>query len=217
MSLNKNYAVFGLGRYGLSVAKELVRNGADVLAVDKDEELVNMASVDLPICRVADVTDSEVLDRLGISQFDVVIIAMATSFEASIMATVLCKEAGVGKIIVKCASQMHRAILEKVGADTVVLPEIESGMRLAKNLLSSDFVDMMELSGNVSMVELQVKSEWDGRSLIELDLRRKYSVNVVAILQNDDVIVNIDPAMPLSKDMKLIVIADTTQLLKLKK
>ena len=217
MSLNKNYAVFGLGRYGLSVAKELVRNGADVLAVDKNEELVNEASIDVPLCRVADVTDSDVLDRLGISEFDVVVIAMASSFEASIMTTVLCKEAGVGKIIVKCASEMHGAILEKVGADMVVLPEFESGVRLAKNLLSSDFVDMMDLSGNVSMVELQVMDEWEGKSLVELNLRRKHSINVVALLQNKDVIVNIDPTMPLSKDMKLIVIADTTQLVKLKK
>lgn len=215
MSLNQSYAVFGLGRYGRSVAEELVENGAEVLAVDANEDIVNAAIDRIPYCKCADVTDPEVIKQLGIANFDVVIIAMATDLEASVMATMLCKEAGVKTIIAKCASEMNCKILSKVGADRVVFPESESGIRLAKNLLSSGFVDIIELSKDVSMVELEVKPEWEGRSLLELNLRKKHSINIVAIIQDNDIYINIDPEKPLEKSMKLIVIANTTKLNKL--
>ena len=216
MGMNKLYAVFGLGRYGRSVAKELVENGAEVLAVDIDEDLVNAAITEIPYCKCADVTDAEVIKQLGIANVDVVIIAMATNLEASVMATMLCKEIGVKTVIAKCSSEMNCKILSKVGADRIVFPENESGIRLAKNLLSSGFVDMIELSKEVSMVELDVKSEWVGKSLVQLNLRKKYSINVVAIIQDKDVSVNIDPEKLLEKSMKLIVIANTAKLNKLK-
>lgn len=216
MSINKSYAVFGLGRYGRAVAAELVRNGAEVLAVDSRESVVNNVIEDIPICKCADVTDASVIKQLGISNFDVVIIAMASCLEASVMATTLCKEAGVETVIAKCSSEMHRKVLLRVGADKVVLPESESGTRLAKNLLSSGFVDVIELSKNVSMVELEVLPAWEGKSLIELNLRRKYSINVVAIKEGDEVNVSVDPTVPLDRSMTLIVIADTLKLDKIK-
>ncbi len=216
MAINKNYAVFGLGKYGLSVAKELVGSGAEVLAVDTDENIVNDMVHELPVCKCADVTDIEVIEQLGISNMDIVIIAMATSLEASVMATTLCKEVGVPTVIVKCADEMHRKILTRVGADKVVIPEQESGIRLAKNLLSSGFVDMIDLSENISMVEFDVKSEWVGKNLIDLNLRKKYSMNVVAIKRGNEVSTEIHPEVPLTADMKLIVIADTNKLKKLK-
>ncbi len=216
MSINKSYAVFGLGRYGTAVAKELVKSGVDVLAVDRNEDTVNAAAIDIPVCKCADVTDPEVIKRLDVGNIDVVIIAMAENFEAGVMATMLCKEAGVGTVIVKCGDEMHSRILKRVGADQIIFPENESGVRLAKNLLTSGFVDMIELSKNVSMVELAIKKEWVGKSLIELNLRKKYSLNVVALCCNGQVKVNIDPTQPLEDNIKLIVIADTAKLSKLK-
>ena len=216
MAKAKSYAVFGLGRYGIAVAKELVSSGAEVLAVDIDEEIVNEAVTEIPICKCADVTDPEVLKQLGISDIDVVIISMATNLEASVMATMLCKEMGVKTIIAKCASEMNCKILSKVGADKVVFPENESGIRLAKNLLSSGFVDILEISNNVSMVELDVRPEWENKNLLELDLRKKYSINIVSIIDDGNATVNIDPQKPLKKNMRLIVIADTAKLRKLK-
>lgn len=216
MSMNQTYAVFGLGRYGWSVAKELVETGMEVLAVDHDEDIVNAASAEIPYCKCADVTDAEVLRQLGIANIDVVIISMATNLEASVMATMLCKEMGVKTVIAKCASEMNCKILSKVGADRVVFPENESGIRLAKNLLSSGFVDIIELSKDVSMVELEVKPEWEGKNLLELNLRRKYAINVVAVVKDKEVCVNIDPEQPLTKSMKLIVIANVAKLNKLK-
>lgn len=216
MSIKKSYAVFGLGRYGTAVAKELVENGAEVLAVDINEDIVNDVSNEIPYCKCADITDADVIRQLGIANVDVVIIAMATNLEASVMATMLCKEIGVKTVIAKCANEMNYKILSKVGADRVVFPESESGIRLAKNLLSSGFVDIIELSKDVSMIELEVRPEWEGKNLLELNLRRKYSINVVATIEEKKVSVNIDPEKPLRKSMKLIVIANVSKLNKLK-
>lgn len=215
MSTNKSYAVFGLGRYGRAVAKELEENGEEVLAVDIDEDIVNDTITEIPYCKCADITDAEVIKQLGIANVDVVIIAMATNLEASVMATMLCKEIGVKTVIVKCASEMNCKILSKVGADRTVFPENESGIRLAKSLLSFGFVDIIELSKDVSMVEIEVKQEWEGKNLLELDLRKRYSVNIVAIIRDEEVCVTIDPEKPLEKSMKLIVIANTAKLNKL--
>ena len=216
MSIHQTYAVFGLGRYGRAIAKELVDSGAEVLAVDTDEEIVNEASADIPLCKCADITEPEVIKQLGISNIDVVIIATASNLEASVMATMLCKEAGVKTIITKCANEMHQKILSRVGADRVVFPEKESGTRLAKNLLSSGFVDIIELSKDVSMIELDVRPEWIGKTLVDLNLRKKYSINVVAIKQNGDVNIDIDPHTILTDDTNLIVVANVSKLSKLK-
>ena len=215
MIMKKTYAVFGLGRYGIAVARELVLHGAEVIAVDSDERIVNAAADELPICKCADVTDPDVIQQLGISNVDVVIISMATNLEASVMAVTLCKEIGVKTVIAKSANEMHQKILIRVGADTVVFPENESGIRLAKNLLSSGFVDMVSLAKNVSMIELDVKPEWVNKNLIELNLRKKFSINVVAIHKGESVSVDIDPHAPLQADDKLIVIANTEKLSKL--
>ncbi len=216
MSINKTYAVFGLGRYGLAVAKELAASGIEVIAVDNDRNIVNTAATELPVCKCADVTDPEVIKQLDISDIDVVIISMASCLEASVMAITLCKEVGVPTVIVKCASEMQGKIFIRVGADKVVFPEKESGVRLAKNLLSSGFIDMISISKDVSMVELDVKDEWVGKSLIELNLRKKYDINVVAVRNEQNVQVGIDPAKPLDKEGRLNVIAKPAKLAKLK-
>jgi len=208
VSIHQTYAVFGLGRYGKAVARELASNGVEVMAVDADEGVVNELASEIPICKCADVTEAEVIRQLGIANIDVVIVAMASSLEASVLAVMLCKEVGVKTVIAKCANEMHRKILSRVGADKVVLPEIESGVRLAKNLLSSGFMDIMELSQNVSMIEMDVRPEWAGKTILELNLRQKYSINIVAICENSNVSTNIVPEKVLSTQMKLIVIAD---------
>ena len=216
MSINKTYAVLGLGRYGRAVAEELVANGAEVLAVDVDQTNVNNAIETLPVCKCADITEPETIKRLGIANIDVVIIAMASNLESSVMAVTLCKEAGVPTVIVKCGNEMHQKIFKRVGADKVIFPEKESGIRLAKNLLSAGFSEMIELSDDVSMVEIDVKDEWVGKTLIDLSLRNKYSINVVAIRSDNKINTTVDPSLPLEKGMQLIVIANKAKLQKLK-
>jgi trk system potassium uptake protein TrkA len=212
MKAKKTYAVFGLGRYGTAVARELVDNGMEVIAIDAEQKIVNDAAAYLPICKCADVTDAEVISRLGIGNIDTVIVCMASNLEASVMAVTLCKEAGVKTVIAKCADEMHQKILLRVGADQVVIPESESGVRLAKNLLSSGFIDMISLSKDVSMVEIDVNDEWIGKNLIELNLRKKYGFNVVAIKKGENVNVNINPEQVLDSETTLIVIANTAKL-----
>ena len=216
MKKNKSYAVFGLGRYGMAVARELVDNGMEVIAIDEDQDTVNNAAVYLPICKCADVTDPEVIKHLGIAEIDTVIICMAGNLEASVMAVTLCKEAGVRTVIAKSANEMHQKILLRVGADQVVFPENESGIRLAKNLLSSGFIDMISLSSDVSMIEIEVKDEWIGKNLIELDLRKKFGFNIVAVKKGDRVNVSINPEEALDAQTTLIVIANTSRLAKFK-
>ena len=216
MSIHKTYAVLGLGRYGRAVAEKLVNSGAEVLAVDVDQSNVNNAIETIPICKCADITEPEVFKRLGIANMDVVIVAMASNLESSVMAVTLCKEAGVPVVIAKCGNEMHQKILSRVGADKVVFPEKEAGVHLASNLLTSGFAEMMELSEEVSMVEIGVRDEWVGKTLIELSLRKRFSINVVAIRNAEEITTTIDPTLPLKKGMTLIVIANTSKLKKLK-
>ena len=216
MTTKKTYAVCGLGRYGAAVARELVENGMEVIAIDVDQKIINDAAAHLPVCKCADVTDAEVIDRLGIANIDTVIVCMASNLEASVMAVTLCKEAGVRNVIAKCANEMHQKILLRVGADQVVFPEDESGVRLAKNLISSGFVDMISLSKDVSMVEIDVKGEWIGKNLIELNLRKKYGFNIVAIKKGDKVNVDVNPEQVLDAETTLIVIANVARLGRLK-
>lgn len=215
MKKKKTYAVFGLGRYGISVAKELVSNGMEVLAVDIDESKVNEAINEVPLCKCADITDIEVIKQLGISNIDTVIIAMGHNLEASVMAVMLCKEVGVKTVIVKCANEMYQKILLKVGADQAVIPEKESGKRLAKNLISAGFADIMELSNDIAILEIDIKEEWKNKTLLELNLRKKYGTNVIAIRKNQKLEIDIDPNLELKEDMKLVVLTSKSKIKKI--
>ena len=212
MGKSHSFAVFGLGRYGRAVAKELAANGEEVLAVDISEDMVNSVASELPFCKCADITDAEVLRSLDVGNIDTVIIAMASNLEASVMATILCKEAGVKTVITKCASEMGCKIMSKVGADRVVFPENESGIRLARNLLKQGFVDIADLSENVSMIQMQIKPGWAGKTLRELDLRKHYMVNVVAMVDTGIVDYDCDPDRILRPDMQLIMLAESSKL-----
>lgn len=205
--MSKSYAVFGLGRYGRAVVKELLNNGAEVLAVDQDRRIVDELVGEIPVCKCADITEPGVIEQLGISDIDVVVISMAKSFEASIMATMLCKEASVRKVIVKCSDESQCKVMKKIGADEVILPETESGTRLAKNILSSGFIDIADITDNISILEIDIKSEWLGKTLRELDLRKKHNINIIAFKNNNDVVFA-NPDIVIEDSMKMIVMTD---------
>ena len=211
----KTYAVFGLGRYGTSVAETLTENGIEVLAVDSNIDIVNDVSERVPLCKCADITDMAVLKDLGIEEVDVVIISMASNLESSILATTLCKELGVRKIIVKCSNEIHKKILLRVGADEVVIPEKESGVRIAKSLIHSNYVDLVEVSKDVSIVELEVREDWIEKTVQELNLRKKYGINIIAIKSDNKVYTHINPEFALKANMKLVVVIKLSQLKKL--
>lgn len=209
---NKQFVVFGVGRFGQSVAKTLADSGCEVLVVDNDADRIQDIAEFVTHAVVADVTDTEELGNLGIRNFDGAIIGIGENLEASVMATILVKELGVGYILAKANNEMHGKILKKVGADTVIFPEKEMGIRIANNVLMGNFFDAIELSTTFSMMEIEVLDVWIGQSLEDLDFRKKYKINVVAIKKNDDLRIDIDPGKPLVKGEILVVIGKNNQL-----
>lgn len=206
----QSFAVIGLGKFGSNVARELSAAGAQVLAIDIDEERVNDIAEYVTYAVRADVCDSKVMASLGISNMDAVIVAITGSLDASIMATILAKEAGVPLVIAKAKEDLHAKILKKTGADRVIVPERESGIRVAHNILAGNFLEFVELSQRVRMVEVQVKPEWVGKSLRELKLRNKYQANVIAIREKEgcDASMNLDPDRKLQAEMSLWLVLD---------
>lgn len=203
--MNKSFAVLGLGRFGKSIAMELCNLGADVMVIDRDEEKINNIA-DYVTCAInVDICDTDALRNAGISNMDVVVVAMADYLEPSIMSVMTAKDLGVPLVIAKARDEVTRDILDKIGADSVVFPERDSGIRLSRRLMSSDFLEFFELSDTVSLVELLPKQEWIGKSLMELNLRKEYKINVIAIKEHDDIKVVMDPEEPLKADCPLLV------------
>lgn len=212
----RDFVVFGLGKFGRSVAQTLARNGYDVLAIDINEEVIQEISEKVTHAVQADVTDSEALHALGVRNFDVAIIAISNNMQSSIMATILVKELGVPLVIAKAQNDIHKRVLEKVGADRVVFPEREIGVRIANNLISDNFVDFVELSEEYSIIELTALNEWIGKSLKELNLRSKHSINVMAIRSGDDnITITPGPDQIIKKGDILVVIGKNSELQKI--
>lgn len=210
--MKKSFAVLGLGKFGESIAKELTAAGCEVLAVDINKEQVQDISDIVTYAVTADVCDTETMKTLGISNMDAVIVAITNNLNASILATIFAKEAGVPYVIAKSSDDIHTKILEKVGADKVIIPERESGVRIARRLMSGNVLDFFELSQRIRMVEISIKPEWIGKSLRSLNLRQKHKINVIAIRQNDEIILNPDPDEPLSDDITMLVTVDKKDL-----
>lgn len=210
--VRKSFAVLGLGKFGLSVALELANAGADVLAIDIDEEKVHEIAPYVTRSIQVDVCDVETMKLLGLSNMDGVIVAITGNLNASIMATILCKENGVPYVLAKSGETIHGTILKKVGADRVIIPEKESGIRVARSLLAGNIKEFIELSDTMRMIEMSVKHEWVGKSLRELDLRRKYRINVIGIRNNDEIKMNMDPDTPFEKDASIIIIINKTDI-----
>ncbi len=212
--MNKQFAVFGVGKFGESVAVELQRLGCEVIAVDKDMERVEHIADSVSYAMQADFGDPDFIYSLGTRNLDGVVIAESINLEASIMATVVCKEIGVPYVVVKTKNERHAEILKKIGADSVISPEKEIGIKLARNLMQASFTDWIALSPDYSIAESEVPKDWAGMSLRELDIRKKYGVIVVGIKQNSQVKVNPDPDEKLNKDMILILIGANDNLRK---
>lgn len=211
----KEYGVFGLGKFGMAVAVALAESGNSVIAVDMYPDRVDAAAETVTCAVVADVTEPDVLDNLGISNLDCVIIGVSTNMQASIMATILTKEKGVRFVVAKAENEIHKHILEKVGADKIVFPEAEMGTRLARNLMGGEFVDLVELSKEFSMVEMPVPEAWIGKSLRELDVRGSYGLNIIGVKRGDNLKVNLNPENPMEKEMTLVIVGKNVDLAKI--
>ena len=212
---NNDFVVFGLGKFGKSVAQTLAENGKDVLAIDSSEEIIQDVSDVVTHAVQADVTDGDALKALGIGNFDVAVIAISNNLQASIMSTILAKEMGVPYVLAKAQTDIHKRVLEKVGADKVIFPEREIGVRMANNLISENFVDYIELSDDYSIVETEVLEEWAGKSLKELNMRVNYGINVMAIRKGENISITPGPNLILTSGDVLVVIGSNEDLRKI--
>ena len=212
---SKQFVIIGLGRFGSSVAKTLYALGHDVLAIDSNEDLVQEISDSVTHSVQMDATDENALRTLGLRNFDVAVVTIGANIQASVMATLLVKDMGIKYIIAKGNSDLHAKVLYKIGADRVILPEKDMGVRVAHNLVSSSILDYIELSPDYSIIEIESPKEWYGKSMKELSLRSKYGINVMAIKRNNEVNISPDADDVINKDDIVVAIGSAEDLTKL--
>lgn len=191
MKLYKSFIVLGLGRFGSYLATSLFDLGYEVLVVDKNPQLIQEIVSKVTHAVVADATDEAALRSLGVRNFDMAIVGIGTDIEASILTTVLLKDLGVQKVLVKANSDLHAKILKKIGADKVVFPEKEMGERIAHNITQSNILDYINLSPEYSIIEITVPKKWNERTLKEINVRAKYGINIMAVKHGT--LINIAP------------------------
>lgn len=179
----KSYVVVGLGLFGAEMARQLCRQGCEVLAMDIRSDLVQQVANDVTHAVVADGQDKEVLRALGVRNFDCAIIAIGDNLAASVLTTMNLKELGVPYVVCKAHDETHRRVLEKLGVDRVVIPEYEFADRLARSLSTSNVLDYIELSDDYGIIEVPAPEKWIEKSLKELDIRAKWGINIIAVKQ----------------------------------
>lgn len=214
---NRQFIVLGLGLFGRSVAEELYENGADVLAVDLDSELVNEIQDHVTHAIQADVTDPDALAQLGVSDFDVAIVTIGSDLKASSVVTMLLKDMGVPVVVVKAQDEMHGRMLQKLGADRIIYAERDMGRRIAHSLLSSNILDYIEVCDDFALVEISPLNAWLGRSLGELNLRKKPGINVIAIRSDGVIRVSLDADTIIRPDDRLLVVGEQQALNRLER
>lgn len=187
----KQFAVIGLGRFGKSVASTLVKTGHEVLGIDIDEETVQDFVESVSHAVQADATDVKTIKALGLQDFDTVIVAIGEDMQASILVTLILKEIGVKNVAAKALNEAHGKVLQRVGADNVVYPERDMGIRVARNLAGHIILDYLELDPNSSIVELKTPDWMIGKTLGKLELRKKFGISVIGISR--DGVLNINP------------------------
>ncbi|MGZ0052585.1 potassium channel family protein [Brevibacillus gelatini] len=210
--MSKQFAIIGMGRFGSSVARTLYEMDYEVMGIDESEERINENIQHVTHAVVADSTDERALKEIGIRNFDVVVVAIGVDIQASILTVLTLKELGVKKIVAKAQNERHGQVLYKVGADRVVFPERDMGVRVAHNLISANVLDFIELAEDYSVAEVVVSSRMVGQNLRQLDIRRKYGVNVIAIKSGDKFNIAPNPDEVIQYGDVLVVIGNNKDL-----
>ena len=214
----KTYLVVGLGRFGTAVALKLQELGNEVMVIDEHEERVQKLSEQVTYAVVADARDDAVLEALGAANVDCAIVAIGQDLAASVLITLNLKALGVPQVICKAQDDLQKRALEKLGADRVVIPEREMGLKLAQNLTSTSVLDYVELSGECGLAEILTPKSWAGKTLPEIDVRKKFGVTVAALRKSDgDVTVFVDADYRLKADDELIVVGRNEDLERVQK
>lgn len=204
--MKKEFVVIGLGRFGGSIVRELIELNADVMAIDISPEKVDDYASIATQAVAADTTDESVLKSLGIRNFEHVIVAIGDNIQSSILTTLMLKEIGVKKVTVKAQNDYHEKVLRKIGADQVVHPERDMGIRIANNMVSNNILDYLELSDEYSIAEIKANEKITGFTLVELNIRAKYGVNIVAIKRGTHILVSPQAIETIEMNDVLIVI-----------
>lgn len=212
----KSFVVFGLGEFGQSVARTMIKNGYEVMAVDRREDRVQEVADDVTRAIRADATDMDVLKSLGLDTMDGAIVAIGSSLEAGILITIGAKECGVPYVLAKAKDAIAEKVLRRVGADEVVFPERAMGIRIANNLTSGNFSDIIELSSKFSMVEMTIPASWHGKTLRQLNLLRTLGINVIGCKRGEDVTIALNPDEVLDSEAIYIVVGKNESLEKVK-
>lgn len=209
---DKQYIVIGCGRFGSSVAKKMCQLGNEVMVIDKDEDSIENIAEQVTHTAIVDVTEERDLKSIGLGNFDVVIVAISSDIRASIMATIMAKEMGVPKIVCKAKDELQAKVLYKIGADKVVFPERDMGIRLAYNLASENILDQINLDPEYSIMEIVTPTNWVGKTIIELNLRAKYDITVLAVKTTSGLKVMPSPNYKMQEKNILIIIGNTDKI-----
>lgn len=208
----KSFVVVGLGRFGTEAARRLYQQGCEVLVIDNSAELVQAVSDEVTQAVVGDARDKEILRTLGVKDFDCAIVAIGDSLADSVLATMNLKELGVPYVVCKAHDDTHRQVLQKLGADRVVIPEKENAARLAMSLSSHNVLDYIELSEDYGIIDVPAPEPWYNKSLIELNVRAKQGVNILAVKRGGQVTVSPSADFRILQGDVLVVLGDTAAL-----
>lgn len=208
MGQKLQFFVAGLGRFGKSVAVTLEKMGYDVMAMDIDEDVVQDLADTLGYVVCADCSDEKNLAAIGAGNADVAVVSLG-ELSASLMTTLILKDMGVKKIVVKALDPLHGKMLQKIGADKIIYSEKEMGVRVAHNLIFPGIVDYIEMENNITILSIHVPEDWIGKSILDIDIRKKYNITVVAIKRKGEMYVNPHPDMQLASDDMLIILGDS--------
>ncbi len=203
----KTFVVIGLDRFGINLARNLQELGNEVICLDRDPEKAREIADEITHVVIGDATDKAVLRSLDLESVDLAVVSLTQDIQSGVLVTLLLKEMGVKQVISKCKNDIHKRILEKIGADRVIYPEKDSSERLAKRLTNTDIMEFIDLSDEFSIAELRIPREWIGKSLIELNVRAKYDINVIAIRDNNgEINLSVDPHKKFEDNYNIIVI-----------
>jgi len=208
----KQFVIFGLGRFGVSIATTLADAGYEVMVVDKSEEKIQEISPFVTHAVQADASDMDTLMSLGIRNFDVGIVAIGKDIQASIMITLLLKEIGISNVVAKASTEIHQRVLQKLGADRIILPEYEMGRRVAANLIAGNIIDYIQLSPDYSIMEVSILPEWSNSTIKDLNVRGKYGINIIAVEHEGGINVSPEPGYVLAPDDILVVVGNNKSL-----
>lgn len=216
MKKQKEFVIIGLGQFGINVAKTLANAGLTVMAVDKDEFVLEKVADEVTHTICMDATNPEAMKQLGIQNYDGAIVGMGHDLQTNVIITMQLKEMGVPYIMAKATTELEGRILRKIGADRVIFPDKEMGLRVGSEIMNGNYFEVVELSEKYSIVDILCPMTWSGKSLREVNIRSNYGVSVIGIRRREETYINPEPDYMIEEDDILIVLGHNNELQKLR-